>query len=478
MINHYFRFEWIGLHRDRWVAILLVVFLALTLFAVSNGRKKVENRELSISKAIREMKDLDKKYASDINAISNGLNPVPESWLDPRALSVFGQRAPRVAYIEATPLAMIATGQSDLFSHHIKPKLYGEVNALGFSELSNPVQLMFGNFDLAFVCIYLLPLLGLAFSYNMLSGEKELGSLRLTASQPISLYTWLFSKMALRFILLTAVVIISISVGLVLNGILLAVVGSDLLKLYLILTAYIFFWFMVSFLVNLRGSSSGQNAVTLVSVWVVVVLLIPSVINQLANSLYPVPSRVNMIHEYRVASAEAARKAEENLKTYYHDHPELAPKDTAAQNQYSWWLGYFASVDLTRHSMKPVLDQYNLALRKQQAWVDGFRFASPSILLQNSMNELAGSSPKRYADFREQVIDFAETWKGYFLPRMFNNDNMMVSDIKNLPAFQYQNDRVPSAWVTDFSVMIAFIIVLLGASLWWYRIWSFERMLT
>ncbi|HRG08845.1 MAG TPA: ABC transporter permease subunit, partial [Cyclobacteriaceae bacterium] len=132
------------------------------------------------------------------------MKTAPEPWLDPRSLSVYGQRAGRVVAMDAQPLALISTGQSDLYTHTVKPKLYGEANALGFSELSNPVQLMFGSFDLAFVCIYLLPLLVLAFSYNLLSADKESGVLRLTISQPISLYKWLFGKLVVRFVVLAA----------------------------------------------------------------------------------------------------------------------------------------------------------------------------------------------------------------------------------------------------------------------------------
>jgi ABC-2 type transport system permease protein len=478
MIRYYFKYEWLSINRERWVIVLFVLFLVLTLFSVYNGKKKVNNRELSISKSIEEMKAIDRKYALDIDSLSKGLKPAPESWMDPRSLSVYGQRAARVAYMDTAPLAVIAIGQSDLFSHQVKPKLYGEANALGFSELSNPVQLLFGNFDLAFICIYLLPLLVLSFSYNMLSYEKELGSLRLTAAQPVSLYTWLFSKMTLRFIIVLGVVIISISLALIINGVSLISAGTDLLKLYLTLIAYTFFWFIASFLVNLFGWSSGKNAVTLVSIWVVVVLLLPSVINQMANTLHPVPSRINMLHEYRVASAEADQKSEENLKSYYHDHPDLAPRDSVTQNQYSWWLKYFASADMTRNTVKPVLDQFNIALAKQQEWVDGFRFSSPAILLQNSMNELAGTSPKHYADFREQVITFSETWRSYFLPRMFNNENMKSEDIASLPDFHYQTERVASSWMTDFFVLLFFIGLLVSCSLLIYRQESLEQMLT
>jgi ABC-2 type transport system permease protein len=41
------------------------------------------------------------------------------------------------------------------------------------NELPNPVNLLAGNFDLAFVLIYLFPLLLIVFCYGLFSAERE-----------------------------------------------------------------------------------------------------------------------------------------------------------------------------------------------------------------------------------------------------------------------------------------------------------------
>ncbi|MFM7852403.1 MAG: ABC transporter permease, partial [Flammeovirgaceae bacterium] len=210
MLNHTIKYEWLNLLRDKWVMILLILFLGITVFAVRNGEEKVEERMSTIRAEKEKMVTLDRKMAAEIDSLNRNLKPAPVAWLDPRTLDNIGWDAPRVVAMDAQPLAVIATGQSDLFTHYAKPKIYGEAYTLGFSELSNPVQLLFGSFDLAFVCIYLLPLLVLGFSYNVLSSEKESGVLRLTLAQPISLYQWLFGKLLLRFFILTVIVVASI----------------------------------------------------------------------------------------------------------------------------------------------------------------------------------------------------------------------------------------------------------------------------
>jgi ABC-2 type transport system permease protein len=239
---------------------------------------------------------------------------------------------------------------------------------------------------------------------------------------------------------------------------------------------YIFFWFLISFLINLLGNSSGSNAVTLIAVWVVFVLLIPSIISQTTNSFYPVPSRTIMIHEYREAKALAEKKADEILKMYYREHPEYAPKDTTQQNQYSWWLGNFAASDVINQSVQPVLDDYNEALNKQQNWVNRLRFLSPAILLQDGLNDLAGTSPAHYTDFRNQVIAFADTWRHYFIPRMFNNEKMRAEDFGSLPTHSYSSAQVPSHYNADLMGLLFFLTLATAGSLWVYRRNRFERM--
>jgi ABC-2 type transport system permease protein len=460
------RYEWISIVRDRWVAALFIIFFGITLFAVQNGYEKVKERREAIQKIKMTAEDVEKKYINDMDSLSRGLKPSVEPWLDPRSLSVYGQRAGRIIAMDPQPLALVSTGQSDLYTHTVKPKLYGEANALGFSELSNPVQLMFGSFDLAFVCIYLLPLLVLAFSYNLLSADQESGVLRLTVSQPVSLYGWLFSKLLVRFTALSLIIFLSITISLLLFN---TSIDTEVLKLLMLVLAYTFFWFVVAFLVNLFGASSGTNAIALVSVWVVLVLLVPSFISQSANTLYPVPSRINMIHEYRVAEAESEKKASELLDGYLRDHPELASKDSTQKNQYDFWLTYFASVEVIQASVKPVVSAYDVALEEQQNWVSQWRVLSPAILLQNSLNELAGTSTAHYQDFRKQVIAFSASWRGYFIPRMFNNENMKPEDVSTLPQHKYSTSQVGTAYATDLVGLLVFIVAALLGSLLAYK---------
>lgn len=463
MFFHQIKYEWLQLMRDKWVVTLLVVFLALCLFAVSNGARKVQVRNAEIKANMEVMTSADEVHKANIDSLEQGLKTV-EPWLNPRRLNFIGNRAPRVAVMPPNSLALISTGQSDLFTHSTKPTLYGESYMLSFTELSNPVQLMFGSFDLAFVTLYLLPLLVLAFSYNLVSAEKEQGSLRLTLAQPINPFSWLLNKVTLRFIIMMTIVGVSILVSLTIAGIPVFQNVIDLAILLALITLYVLFWFGISMIVNAFGKSSGTNAITIISIWVVLVLLLPAVISQLANSYYPVPSRINMIHEMRVAKAEAEKEADKILSSYYRDHPELAQRDTAVKNQYEFFLGYFASQDVVKKAINPVLSEYEEKLQEQQKFTESFRYASPSLLLQDAINDLAGTSPRHYEAYRNQVVAFAEEWRSYFLPRMFNNEWMKKEDFDNLPSFAFGYDEVESKLTSNLMGLVFFALFTLAIS--------------
>src|SRR3546814_3816686 len=75
-------------------------------------------------------------------------------------------------------------------------------------EIENPLNLMTGTFDISFVVIFLLPVFIIALTYDMLSGEKESGTLALAMTQPVSLRTFMAGKLLSRIALLMLVIVI------------------------------------------------------------------------------------------------------------------------------------------------------------------------------------------------------------------------------------------------------------------------------
>lgn len=435
MFKYNFKYELKQLLRSQWIQLMGVLLLLVFGFATYNGLQKVNERNAAIVKAKEETRANDERMVALLDSLELGLEVSIPSWRYPTNPMVIGNSYPRLAAMPAEQYAFIATGQSDMFTHYKKPEVYGFSFIEDFTEMTSPVQLLFGSFDLAFVIVYLLPLLIIAFSYNVLSAERENGSLRLLGAQPIRIEQWVLQKLALRFLWLSGLVVLILTLILLfLGGNPFQNLGTFLGFISLVLV-YELFWFALAFLINLLVGRSAKNAMVLLGLWIVFVLLIPSIINQMGSTLYPTPSRALMINEMRESQAEVLKNVDQILDNFLRDHPEYAVNDTTLQRNY--WHSFMVAQKVIREELQPVLDNHDQQLRKQQDWVSKFKWLSPAVITQEALNRMAGTSSQDYDNYRKQVLRFSEEWRNHFVPMVYNNTKFTKKDIKKLPQFEY-----------------------------------------
>ncbi|MEX0315215.1 MAG: DUF3526 domain-containing protein [Allomuricauda sp.] len=459
MYKYNFIYELKTLLRNGWIQVLSLLLLVLFGFAAFNGSKKVEKRKLDISTIQEEVKESDKKMLVLLDSIEQGFEVNASPWTIPSRPTAVGNYHPRVAAMPPSALAFIASGQSDLFTHYVKPTMAGDDFALNFTEISSPVQQLFGSFDLSFVIIYLLPLIIIAFSYNVLSAERESGSLKLLASQPISIPMWVLQKIIIRFFWITLLTLILLTSAFIIFSE--SVDLGNMLSFIGLTVAYISFWFALAFVVNLRAGNSAKNAITILGLWLVFVLLAPSIVNQLGSTLYPMPSRTLMINKMRVVKAEATKKQDEILDNFLRDHPEYAINDPSQSRRF--YHRYMASQELVKKELEPVVSEFEQQLHKQQTWVGTLKWISPSIIMQQALNQISGSSTKNYENYRGQVIQFAETWRQHLIPFLYNNQPFTSNDYKDLPSFEYEPlTSKNTAILASAILLISVIIIILG----------------
>lgn len=459
MFKYNFKYELKLLLRSNWIQLLSILLLLLFGFAAFNGQEKVEKRQTDIQAAKNKMIENDQKMFKLIDSVEQGMSVSAARWTIPTSPMAVGNYYPRVAAMEVQPMSFIATGQADIFSHYVKPKANGDDFALQFTEMTSPVQLLFGSFDLAFVIVYLLPLLIIAFSYNVLSSEKESGSLRLLAAQPIGLQKWVFQKLALRFFWLALVITLVLLVVFLFIGFDPITHYTDFFGLLGLTLSYVLFWFALAFLINLWVGQSAKNAVSMLGLWVLIVLLVPSVLNQLSTAFYPMPSRTLMINEMRTLKADVAKKQDQILDSYLRDHPEYALNDTTETR--SFYHRYMASQQLIRDELGPLVSSYEQQLQNQQQWIGRFKWSSPAIIVQESLNSMAGTSSKDYESYRGQVVEFALAWRDHLMPFLFNNRSFTKEDVADLPAFEYRVAE-RSSWEPLMLSLIAMGLIGLG----------------
>ena len=423
------------------VALLLCLTIAYGLY---NGSAWARFQKRTITAALEEEQERLQEIKEGVRSANEGrTNPPP--FRDPRAPFAVGYTlGPRYAAMPPGPLAALAVGQSDLLPYYFKVSLRSRDTLLGNDEIENPVHLLAGRFDLAFVIIYLYPLVILALSYNLLSSEKEDGTLAMTLSQPVSVRSVVLGKVALRgsFMLLLATAL-SLA-GALLSGVDFSAPGT-VLRLAMwtaVVAAYGAFWFALSVAVNALGQSSAANALALSGMWLVFVLLVPSLLNVAIKSLHPVPSRVEMIQSLRTASDAVAEQRSQLMSRYFEDHPELAGARENEVTQLA--IRNVAMAEELDRRTQPVLQKFDDQLSRQQSLADRYRMLSPAVLTQSALYALAGTDTQRYKHFLGLATSYHREWHGFFNPLMLNAVKFTPAHVDRIPAFRYREEPVES----------------------------------
>jgi ABC-2 type transport system permease protein len=467
MFGHIIRHEWRVLRADATVWVVGAVFGVAIAYAMANGVHWTEFQHLAHRQAAQEEAERYQRMRVQIGTLEHTHTPVA-AFGDPRNPTMFGSRfGPRYAILPPGPLAPLAIGQSDLVPSYFRVSTDARETVVAAAELENPQRLLVGRFDLAFALVYLYPLLILAVAHNLLSAEREEGTLALALSQPVSLAALVRGKVAVRALLLVGVVVLFSLAALVVGRVALGEPGvAARLGLWMaVVLAYGGFWFALAALVSSLGRSSAANATILATAWLTLVVLLPSLFNLVATTIYPVPSRVEMIQAMRVASDDASAAGSTLLARYYEDHPELA-SDGAEQAMTDFNVVRVAVDEDVARRVRPVIARYEEQIAQQQRIIDRLRILSPAILMQDALNDVAGTGTARHQHFLAQVDRFHARWRAYIVPLIFQKTR--VTSFDTVPSFAYEEEHTANVAARvgfDATVMLIVSAVLTAVGL-------------
>lgn len=460
--------------RERSLWLVGGLFLLLVAYALFNGVQQTASRDRAQAALVQNDAQTRLSQIELIERVYAGTQ-APSPFGNPaNPANMAGSLGGQYAVMPSAALAPIALGQSDLFPGQFKVTHQSKVNFLHNNDIENPWHLLSGHFDLAFVIVYLLPLLIFALSYNLLSAEKEDGTLRLLLSQPMELTTLIAGKVAVRAaVLLGAAVLVPLAVLLVARPQAWALGGTTLWWAVLV-GVYALFWFAAAVAVNAFGKASATNAMVLIISWVVLVLVVPVLLNLAVTHLSPAPSRAELATRTRVVTAEAMSHNSELLATDYKhvDKPDvLLPKDGKIDMSGRAMAHYRIQREVDE-LIQPELERFDAQQARQQELVAKYSAMSPAAVAYEALTGLAGTGQRRYAHFMEQIGQFHEEWKAFFHPRIDAGQALSAADIPKIPRFQWrEEERALVNAQTRRSVLQLLVptFILLGVAAWRLR---------
>ena len=368
----------------------------------------------------------------------------------------------KFAYINPTPkLAGLSIGQRDINSSIQSPTIRNVEAQKYDTDIRNPYQLMIGNFDLSFVILYLFPLVIITLCYNLYSEEKELGTWSLLKVQSNGSSTFLLRKLAVPFVFVTGVLLLLY----LLAAIILQLQADKFFAGFAISNfLYVCFWFAIALLVVSFFKSSSINAISLLSIWLLLTILIPAAVNNHITKKYPVPEALStMIKQRDGYHTKWDVPQDSTMKLFFNEYPRYASYKWKEENGFNW-LWYYAMQHMgdTEAKQDSKLFTQKLLQREQSSAI--FSRLIPTLHTQLLNNELAQSNLSNHVQFLDSTAAFHESLRMYFYPKIFSAAPVLEENWTNHQpqyCFIKNNTELYKSFYNGF-----FVIVLAAVALW------------
>jgi len=414
-----------------WTVMVLLV-CAVWLGIASTQRHLGEQAALVAAAQADEAARLDRLKAQ-LRDVEAGRVVPASPFRDPRsALWVGLTHGAQPVALPPAPLAVVAVGLSDLQPATVAVSARSKDEFLFAEEIRNPVHLLAGPIDLAFVLVYILPLAVLAICYNIVSAERENGTLALAASTGSDMRRVMLAKLAVRTGSPIAAALVAAGIGFAVASMAPSAAWGTLA---LCITVYGAFWGLLAGWVNGRGGSSAHNAMALAAAWIALVLVGPAALNLLSDTLYPVPTRAEMVLAARGATVEAERDRDATLARYRDESPENLPQEQQVGSAKERLARRVAVVDAATARVGEVIDRHDAQIVRRQTLIDRLSLLSPALLMQLAVTDVAGTGSTRYAAFHSELDGFHQQWRAFFMGRARADKALTEADYGAFPRF-------------------------------------------
>jgi ABC-type transport system involved in multi-copper enzyme maturation permease subunit len=159
----------------------------------------------------------------------------------------------------------------------------------------NPVFAIFGELDLAFIVKMILSLFALLFSYNAISGERELGTLKQVFSNSVSKVSYIIGKTIGGLVTLLVPFIVPLLLSLLMLMLFFNVsfTGEEWARIglmALVFFLYLAVFFMAGMMMSALTRNSFVSFLLCLFIWVMSVAIIPKAAVEAAGQISPAPS--------------------------------------------------------------------------------------------------------------------------------------------------------------------------------------------
>ena len=439
------RAEFRLLLRSRVAAAALALLFVLSALAVWSGFGAVARQNAAIDRvATASASDLASVAASygkpDGDAGYAAYNSFLPTWDRP------------------SPFAFAAWGQRDLQPFVLRVRALGLQSQLHESEAVNPELALPGSFDWAFVLIYLAPLVVIALTHDLISGEREAGRLRLLQSMPLGAGSLWRRRAGLRYGLVAAALLLPLLAGVALA----AAPPAGALVMLGVALLYLAFWFGLSLLVGAGSHGSATNAAVLFGSWIVLTLLLPTIASSAIARVIPVGKGIDLtLAQREMVHAAWDIPKDVTFRRFFRNHPEWSGTPPVTGRFH--WKWYYAMHQAGDEGVADQFAAYRGSLKARQDWTERLGWLLPGVAAQHLLHRAADTDLEAHLAYQDAIAAFHRRLRTFFYPYLFNETPFDRADFRKLPSFapRASTASVESGAVAMLAV-VSILFLLLG----------------
>jgi len=343
--------------------------------------------------------------------------------------------------------------------------------------LDNPVAALFGKIDLHFIVKFVLSLVAIVLSFNMICGEKESGTLRLVLSNPVPRDALLLGKYVSALTLLIA----PFAAGLLLSLLVLQLQGNRALAsaeqwmsvglLFVVAVLYLASFLSLGMFVSTLTSRSLTSITLLLFLWAGLIAVVPQVGGVIAETIYSVESAESFLYRKSLAAQDIEHQRTAELRPFFNDpNYEEIRKPVA--------LKYEARLE---QILGQIDKEYENRRRTQLRIASTLAALSPVSPMTFAFTTLSGTGVLQAEHFQERLASYRQRInqevfsQGYrdLLPGVGGALMINTVELQDLPKFKAE--RLPSSDIFRAVGWNIGLLFVFNAIFFFLAYWRFRR---
>lgn len=400
----------------------LALILLVGVYAIDQGARTINQQRRVLS----ESRSIENEHWERMIQLHSNPDPLNTLYY----LNFFTRHEP-------SRYAALSLGLRDVNPYNLKIRILSLEGQLYDSELTNAATRATGNFDLAFLLVFLYPLVLIALLHNTISEDRENGTwpiLRFQAQR----VEWLCAiRLLLRFGLVLAVWWLTLLIAIIRLNL---PIDRRLLMVLLGSTLYLLFWFGLSAALATSRHSSNRIALQLFSIWLALTIVIPGSINLALNRLLPAGEAFEVVIRQREGYHQQWDVPKsETMARFFTSHPEHAGF-VAPADRFSWgW--YYAAQHIGDLEAAPAVRELRRKLLRRADWIERTGWLIPSVNLQILFNRIARTDLESHLSYLDSVRSYHEQLRRRLYPALMSPGPARI-DWQSLPRHSYSEEAV------------------------------------